>query len=74
MKAAMTQLYMILSAVDQERGQPIGLYYDIFKAQKDFAAISDMGAAFTGHLTAFLVAYQVQKGGQLVELQELGRK
>jgi len=66
-------MYMILGAVDQERGQPIGLYYDIFKAQKDFAAISDVGA-FTGHLTAFLVAYDVQKNGQLMELQELGRK
>jgi hypothetical protein len=70
----MTQLYIILSAVGDERGQPIGLYYDVFKAQKDFAAINNMGSAILGGLTAFLIAYQVQKGGQLVELQEMGRK
>lgn len=70
----MTQLYMILSAVGSERGQPIGLYYDVFKATADFNAINSTGGAFTGNLTVFLIAYQVQKGGQLTELQELGRK
>ena len=70
----MTQLYMILSAIGCERGQPIGLYYDIFKAQADFVAITDIGSTLTGNLTVFLVAYKVQKGGQLIELQELGRK
>ena len=70
----MTQLYMILSAVGSERGQPIGLYYDAFKATQDFNAINNLASAFSGDLTAFLVAYEVQKGGQLVEVKELGRK
>ena len=51
----MTQLYMILSAIGCERGQPIGLYYDIFKAQADFAAITDIGGAqikLKGHQAA----------------------
>jgi len=70
----MTQLYMILSAVGSERGQPIGFYKDPFKARADFGAINDMLSALTGNLTAFLIAYEVQKGGQLVEVAELGRK
>jgi len=70
----MTQLYMILSAVGSERGQPIGFYYDPFKARADFAAINNIFSAFTGNKTAFLVAYEVQKGGQLVEVAELGSK
>lgn len=70
----MTQLYMILRAVGSERGQPIGLYYDIFKANQDFAAINNLASAFTGDLTAFLIAYEVQKGGELVEIKELARK
>jgi hypothetical protein len=70
----MTQLYMILSAVGSERGQPIGFYYDPFKARADFAAINDVGSALTGNRTAFLVAYEVKKSGQLVEVAELGSK
>ena len=70
----MTQFYMILSAVGSERGQPIGFYYDLFKAQADFNAINNIAGAFTGNLTAFLIAYELQKGGQLLELQEMGRK
>jgi hypothetical protein len=70
----MTQLYMILSAVGYERGQPIGFYYDLFKARADFNAMNDLHSAFTGNLTAFLIAYEVQKGGALLEIQELGRK
>ena len=70
----MTQLYMILSAVGSERGQPIGFYYDPFKARADFAAINDMGSALTGNRTAFLVAYEVKKRGQLVEVAEIGSK
>ena len=70
----MTQLYIILSAVGNERGQPIGLYYDPFKARQDFAAISDLQAAFTGNATAFLVAYEVTSTGVLLEVAELGRK
>ena len=65
---------MILSAVGLERGQPIGFYYDAFKATQDFNGINNLASAFSGDLTAFLVAYEVQKGGQLVELKELGRK
>ena len=68
------QIYMILSAVGDERGQPIGFYQDLFKARADFNALNDMHSAFTGHLTAFLIAYEIQKGGALTELQELGRK
>lgn len=70
----MTQLYMILSAVGSERGQPVGLYYDPFKARADFAAINDMGSALTGNKTAFLVAYELQKSGQLAEVAELASK
>lgn len=68
------QIYMILSAVGDERGQPIGFYHDLFKARADFNALNDMHSAFTGSLTAFLIAYEIQKGGALMELQELGRK
>ena len=70
----MTQLYMILSAVGTGRGQPVGFYYDPFKARADFAAINDVGSALTGNKTAFLVAYEVQKSGQLVEVAEIGSK
>ena len=70
----MTQVYMILSAVGSERGQPIGFYHDPFKARADFAAINDVGSALTGNKTVFLVAYTMQKNGQLVEVAELGSK
>jgi len=65
---------MILSAIGSERGQPVGFYYDPFKARADFAAINDMGSALTGNKTAFLVAYEIRKSGQLVEVSELGSK
>jgi hypothetical protein len=68
------QIYMILSANGMERGPPIGFYTDVFKARADFAAISDSPGRWTASLTAFLVAYKVQKGGALIELEELGRK
>jgi len=70
----MKQFYMILSAIGSERGQPIGFYKDLIKATADYNAINNISGAFTGNLTAFLIAYEVQKGGQLLELQELGRK
>lgn len=69
-----TQLYMILSAVGMERGAPAALYFDPFKASAAFAAISDLASAFTGSYTAFLVAYEVDAEGHLVEIGELGRK
>ncbi len=65
---------MILSAVGDQRGQPIAFYYDPFKARAHFATFSDMLSAFTGHYTAFLVAYEVDGSGSLVEIAELGRK
>jgi hypothetical protein len=68
------QIYMILSANKSERGEPIGFYTDPFKARADFAAINDMINAFTGNRTAFLVAYDVQPGGALMEVAELGCK
>jgi len=74
MKKSQTHIYMILSAVGDARGQPIGFYHDIFKARADFNALNDLHSAFTGSLTAFLVAYEIQKGGALTEVQELGRK
>jgi hypothetical protein len=68
------QIYMILSANKSERGEPIGFYTDPFKARADFAAINDMINAFTGNRTAFLIAYDVQPGGALAEVAELGCK
>jgi len=68
------QIYMILRANGMERGEPIGYYTDVFKARADFATISDVGSRWTASLTAFLVAYKVQKGRAIIELQELGRK
>lgn len=73
-KMKATQLYMILGAVGLERGAPIGLYFDPFKAREAFAAITDLTGAFTGSYTAFLVAYEVGADGQLTEVEELGRK
>jgi len=73
-KETPNQIYMILSANKSERGEPIGFYTDPFKARADFAAINDMINAFTGNRTAFLVAYDVQPGGALAEVAELGCK
>lgn len=65
---------MILSANGTERGAPIGYYTNILKARADFAAISDAGSRWTASLTAFLIAYKLQKGGALIELEELAVK
>ena len=69
----MTQIYMILSSVGAERGAPIGLYFDPFKATDDFNAINNMSTYWSGDPTAFLVAYELSAEG-LVEIAELGRK
>lgn len=68
------QIYMLLSAVGMERGAPFALFYDPFAARAAFAGISDIASAFTGSYTAFLVAYEIGENGQLVEVEELGRK
>jgi hypothetical protein len=68
------QLYMILGAVGYERGPPISLFFDPFKARAAFATYSDMAAAFGAGYTAFLVAYESYPDGTLVELEEIGRK
>jgi hypothetical protein len=70
----MTQIYMILSAVGYERGPPIAVFFDPFAAKRMFDAIDNMVSAFIPKHTAFLVAYELQKDGQLLELEELGRK
>lgn len=70
----MTQIYMILSAVGRERGQPCAVFYDPFAARRAFDEIDDMSAAFTGNRVAFLIAYEIMKNGQLMELAELGCK
>ncbi len=70
----MTQLYMILTAIGRERGQPCAVFFDPFAAKRAFEEIDGMSSHFTPTYTAFLVAYELQKNGQLVELEELGRK
>ena len=70
----MTQVYMILGANGSEKGAPIGFYTSLIKAQYIFNAISDIGSAFTGNLTAFLVVYELFEDGTLLETNELGRK
>lgn len=70
----MTQIYMILSAVGYERGQPCAVFFDPFAAKRAFDEMGSMISAFIPTYTAFLVAYELQKNGQLVELEELGRK
>jgi len=65
---------MILRANKMERGEPMGVYTDPFKARNDFAAINEMINAFTGNRTAFLVAYDVSPSGSLHEVAELGCK
>jgi|GEM_PF-4963840 len=67
--------YMILAANGRERGQPIALFADIFKAQQEYAKINPgCYLALSGNYTAFLVAYKVGADGELHELHELGRK
>ncbi len=70
----MTQIYMILSAVGTERGQPLAVFFDPFAARRAFDAIDGFSSHFTGNYTAFLVAYEMGKDGTLVELDEIGRK
>ena len=65
---------MILRANQTERGEPLGIYTDPFKAQADFASIDATINLFTGNQTAFLVAYDLHPGGGLHEVAELGRK
>lgn len=70
----MTQIYMILAAVGRKRGQPCAVFFDPFAARRAFDAIDDMSSHFTGNHVAFLVAYELGKDGQLIELEEIGRK
>lgn len=70
----MTQIYMILSAVGYERGQPIAMFFDPFAAKRAFDAIENFSVHFLPKYEAFLVAYELQKDGQLLEIEELGRK
>lgn len=68
-------IYMILSAVGTERGQPIYTFFDPFLARATFDALEvGMAYAFTGNYSAFLIAYEIGEGGALRELEELGRK
>jgi hypothetical protein len=66
-------LYMILTAIGNQRGEPIALFYDAFQARSAFSLISDVAQAFTGNNTAFLVMYELGPYG-LREVQELARK
>jgi hypothetical protein len=74
LKMKNTQIYMLLSAVGLERGQPFAFFTDPFKARQYFEAVDGTASAFTGAYTAFLVAYNTTADGQLVEVEELGRK
>ena len=55
----MTQLYMILTAVGRERGQPCAVFFDPFAAKRAFEEIDGMSSHFTPTYTAFLVAYEL---------------
>ena len=67
-------VYMILSAVGTERGQPTHTFFDPFLARATFDALDvGMALAFTGNYSAFLVAYEIREG-VLVETAEIGRK
>ncbi len=70
----MSQVYMILSAIGYERGPPCAVFFDPFAAKRAFDAIDNFSVHFAPKHEAFLVAYELQKNGQLVELEELGRK
>jgi hypothetical protein len=70
----MTQIYMILAAVGAERGQPCAVFFDPFAARRAFDEIDGTSAHFTGNRVAFLVAYEILKNGQLMELEEIGCK
>jgi hypothetical protein len=70
----MPQIYMILSAIGTERGQPCAVFYDPFAARRAFDEIDGTSSHFTGNYVAFLVAYDIMKNGQLMELDELGHK
>lgn len=72
--AKSAQIFMILSAIGGERGQPVALYTDPFKAKAEFEAINNMGNAMMGNLTAFLVAYMQPANGPLIEIEEIGRR
>lgn len=74
MMHAPIQMYMLLSAVGEERGQPIGLFFDPFRAKAAFAQFNDLYHAFGQGRTVFLVAYQAMPDGTLIELEEIGRK
>ena len=68
------QMYMLLSAVGDERGQPIALFFDPFRARAAFDQYNDLAHAFGAGRTVFLVAYQAMPDGSLIELEEIGRK
>ena len=68
----LTQIYLILSAIGYEPGSPIAFFQDPFKAKIAFAEIREN--PFIPALTAFLIAYEVQKDGTLKDVGELGRK
>ena len=68
-------VYMILSAVGTERGQPLYTFFDPFLARATFDAMDvGLASAFTGNYNVFLIAYEIGEGGMLTEMGELGRK
>ena len=70
----MTQIYMILNAVGRERGEPCAVFFDPFAAKRAFDEIDGFSSHFTPSYTAFLIAYELQKHGQLIEIEEIARK
>ena len=68
----LTQIYLILGAIGYEPGPPIAFFQDPFKAKIAFAEIKEN--PFIPALTAFLIAYEVQKDGSLKDVGELCRK
>ena len=65
---------MILGGVGGQRGAPVAVFWDPWKAQQQFDAIQTPTYMITGDRSFWLVAYEAHADGTLNELLEMGVK